>query len=70
LIVCHCTGITDRDIRALVRSGAKWNLPCPAESGSAGMHCGGCQLTIERIIRSETETQARAARLPELAPSV
>jgi bacterioferritin-associated ferredoxin len=47
MIVCHCTGATDRDIRreALLSGGALSSGPCAA----AGQCCGGCADKVRDI---------------------
>jgi bacterioferritin-associated ferredoxin len=72
VIVCHCTGMTDRQIRALVRGGntSKRALTraCPAGlAGLAGTACGGCQVEIERIVRDECRPSENLLR--DLTPA-
>jgi bacterioferritin-associated ferredoxin len=52
MIVCHCHGITDREIRASVQRGA---LSCGevAQACGAGSGCGGCEPAVEDLVRSE-----------------
>lgn len=74
MIVCHCTGITDRDIRSLVRQGRAKTV---SEIGlalcesSAGHSCGGCRLAIEQIVQivRQEERYRTEALLTELAPA-
>lgn len=49
VIVCHCKGITDRDIRRMVEQGT---LPHAQEdpTRAAGSECGGCRKLIDRIL--------------------
>ena len=56
MLVCHCRGITDRDIRFAVRRGAR----TPDEVGAvcgAGTCCGGCRPAVRGLIRSESPSQ-------------
>ena len=72
MIVCHCTGITDRDIRNLVRKGRAANAReiGRTEIGcSAGHGCGGCRLAIAQIIDQEERSRAESV-LIELAPAL
>jgi bacterioferritin-associated ferredoxin len=58
--VCHCHNITDRDIRAAVRSAAAGG----SESVSAllaGTSCGGCMPLVEEITDSVLAECASAA---------
>ncbi len=69
MIVCHCTGITDRDIRSLVRQGRAETVSEIGLNCSAGAGCGGCRLAVEQIVRQE-ERSRRDALLTELAPAL
>lgn len=60
MIVCHCEGTTDRDIRRAA-DGAGGT---PAEVGrtcGAGQGCGGCLETIRELLREHTRTKAPSA---------
>ena len=54
MIVCHCKGVTDRQIRRAVREGAR-DRDEIVMSCSAGSHCGGCASAIDEIIDRECE---------------
>ena len=49
MIVCHCKGLTDRDVRSAVRCGAM-TRGSVARACGAGAECGGCRPAIEEII--------------------
>jgi bacterioferritin-associated ferredoxin len=49
LIVCHCKGLTERDIGKAVREGAV-TADDIARFCSAGADCGGCRPVIEEIV--------------------
>jgi bacterioferritin-associated ferredoxin len=52
MIVCHCHGVTDREIKACVQSGAR---TC-AEVGDAcgaGSGCGGCASLVSELVQAE-----------------
>jgi bacterioferritin-associated ferredoxin len=70
VIVCHCKGISDRDIRAAVRSGAACRHTVGARC-AAGTGCGGCHAVIDEIIHTERAPEGRsgAGTLGRLAPS-
>jgi bacterioferritin-associated ferredoxin len=70
VIVCHCTGITDRDIRSLVREGRANTVLEIGRDCSAGSGCGGCRLAIAQIVQSarQEELSGRKAVLTELVP--
>ncbi len=49
MIVCHCTAVSDRDVRAHAEQGIR----CVDELGpycEAGQVCGGCRSTVERLL--------------------
>ncbi|HYP87268.1 MAG TPA: (2Fe-2S)-binding protein [Polyangiaceae bacterium] len=52
MIVCHCHGVTDREIRACIQNGARTPADvadhCGASSG-----CGGCSELVEEIVHCE-----------------
>src|SRR5262245_44160107 len=52
LLVCHCTCLTDRDIKESIRDGAHTVEAVAATCGAGGC-CGGCRPTIERLLRIE-----------------
>ena len=56
--VCHCYGVTDRDIREAVRSAAAGccTAPCALR---AGLGCGGCRPLVEQL--TEATLSERAA---------
>ena len=58
MIVCQCTGVTDRTIRKAVRDGAS-NRNDVVRACTAGRTCGGCVPAIDEIIEAE---QARIMR--------
>jgi bacterioferritin-associated ferredoxin len=70
VIVCHCTGATDRDIRNLARQGRANSARDVTRSCAAGGGCGGCALAIEQILRQETSRRAVEVSLTELAPAL
>ncbi|MCP4870370.1 MAG: (2Fe-2S)-binding protein [Proteobacteria bacterium] len=56
MLVCHCFGITDRDIRAAVRRGDDATL--------AGSGCGGCGPLVEAVIAGERGAMITPRSLP------
>jgi assimilatory nitrate reductase electron transfer subunit len=69
MIVCHCKGITDSQIRRAVRQGAETVYQVGVDC-CAGTGCGGCRGTIEKVIRAERRaTQPVVFKFPELAPA-
>ena len=52
MVVCHCEGVTDREIRRAVRDGALTRRGV-ARACAAGRTCGGCLPVIDKIIDAE-----------------
>jgi NifU-like protein len=69
LIVCHCTGVTDRDIRNLARQGRVKTARDVTRHCPAGRGCGGCEVAIEQILE-ETSSRTTEVVLPVLAPAL
>jgi bacterioferritin-associated ferredoxin len=69
VIVCQCTGTTDRDIRSLVRQGRARTARDVGRDCSAGQGCGGCRLVIAQIVLQEERSCAESL-LTELAPAL
>lgn len=60
MLVCHCRGITDRQIRRLVREGATSTREVARATG-AGMRCGGCRANVKQVVDQAVEREfARA----------
>jgi bacterioferritin-associated ferredoxin len=49
MLVCHCRGITDRQIRRLVKDGACSTRDVARATG-AGLRCGGCRSNVKKIV--------------------
>jgi bacterioferritin-associated ferredoxin len=56
MIVCHCKGITDRDIRKALLEGTL-TRDAGARASLAGSECGGCRPLIEQIIGKQSGHQ-------------
>ena len=52
MIVCHCHGVTDREIRASVQDGARTCVDVANVCG-AGTGCGGCAALVAEIVQGE-----------------
>ncbi|MBW2272565.1 MAG: (2Fe-2S)-binding protein [Deltaproteobacteria bacterium] len=63
MLVCHCTGVSDRKIRKVIRSGAATTSEVGRACG-AGNCCGGCVERIDELINNE-----RAAHEAVSAPT-
>lgn len=51
MLVCHCRGITDRQIRGAIKDGATSTREVGRATG-AGMRCGGCRANVEQVVNS------------------
>ncbi|MFP6655072.1 MAG: (2Fe-2S)-binding protein [Myxococcota bacterium] len=49
MLVCQCRGVTDRQIRRLVRAGACSTRDVVQATG-AGRDCGGCRSDMKRAV--------------------
>ncbi|MGH9323032.1 MAG: (2Fe-2S)-binding protein [Vicinamibacteria bacterium] len=71
MIICHCTGTTDRDIKTLVRQGRAQTALEVFRACSAGLACGGCRLAVECLVRAEEErVRERASTFSKLVPAI
>lgn len=50
MIVCHCKGVTDRDLRRQFDHGVVTDADQFFEQGP-GNSCGGCRPLVERLLR-------------------
>jgi len=66
MLVCHCKGLSDREIDRAIRSGAA--TPCEvAQRCGAGSVCGGCRPVIHELIESRAAATAPRVAGYELA---
>ena len=72
MIVCHCHGVTDREIRASVQCGAR-TCEDLADACGAGSGCGGCEALVAEIVHGERRRlavlNADAAPTPRSCPA-
>lgn len=66
MVVCHCKGLSDRDVRSAIRAGAQSRRQVTRTCG-AGSHCGGCRPVIEEILADELASDVPVGL--ELAPA-
>jgi len=59
MVVCHCSAVNDRQIRAEILAGAL-DVDDVAARCDAGGRCGGCQPIIEALIAEHGVTIRRA----------
>jgi bacterioferritin-associated ferredoxin len=65
MIVCHCRGVTDREIKRCVRAG-RGSASAVSEACGAASGCGGCWPRVCEIVDAELESQQRRSSLPTL----
>ncbi|MDE0884724.1 MAG: (2Fe-2S)-binding protein [Myxococcota bacterium] len=63
MMVCQCNGVSDRTVRRVIRAGAS-TVGQVARSCGAGASCGGCEIAIRGLLRSE----AQERELDKVAP--
>jgi bacterioferritin-associated ferredoxin len=51
MIVCHCRGISDRDVRAAIDDGASTLAQVGMRCGAA-QRCGGCRFAVADLLAS------------------
>lgn len=70
MLICHCRGISDRQIRRAVRAGAV-TADQVSQACGAGGGCGGCMGAVEEVLQSELQVSvSQPARLElHLAPA-
>ncbi len=56
MLVCHCRGISDRQIRRLVRNGATSTREVARATG-VGLDCGGCRSNVKQIVNQALERE-------------
>ena len=69
MIVCQCRGVSDRQIKRLVREGACSTREVAKATG-AGMDCGGCRSNVKQVVDRAIEREfqkSRATTLLDLA---
>lgn len=58
MLVCHCRGVSDRQIKRAVKSGA-CSLRDVARATGAGMRCGGCRENVARVVEDALQSELR-----------
>lgn len=61
MLVCHCRGITDRQIRRLVKDGADSTREVARATG-AGMRCGGCRSNVKQVVNEAVAQEFQKTR--------
>ena len=58
MLVCHCRGVSDRQIKRAVQNGA-CSLRAVARETGAGMRCGGCRTTVAEVVHEALQCELR-----------
>jgi len=60
MIICQCTGTTDRDIHRLRETGLD-SVAAIARTTGAGRHCAPCRMEITRLLTLSSAAPAQDA---------
>ena len=63
MIVCSCQAVSDREIRAAVRRGARSAADAQTLTG-AGTGCGGCRMAVNAVVAEALEVEPQIQTLP------
>ena len=69
MIVCLCTGSTDRDVERALAAGAA-DLEAIGDSCSAGLFCGGCHASLDALLHRRRSCESCPNRAGAAAQSV
>ena len=61
MLVCHCRGVSDKQIRRLVRNGATSTREVAMATG-AGLRCGGCRSNVKRVVEHAVGREFQATQ--------
>lgn len=65
MLVCHCRGVTDRQIKRAVKNGACTLRDVARETG-AGMRCGGCRSNVAQVVQEALKAEFRTTSAPSI----
>ena len=65
MLVCHCRGVSDRQIKRAVKNGACTLRDVARETG-AGMRCGGCRTNVAQVVQDAMKTEYRPSSAPSM----
>ena len=66
MIVCLCTGTSDRTVRRLVEEGATTVREIGQHTDGAGSHCGSCCCDLKRMLATPDAGSATPGGEPKL----
>ena len=62
MLVCHCRGVTDRQLRRAVKEGAG-SVREVARATGAGLRCGGCRSAVSKVVNEAVEQEVQDPRV-------
>jgi bacterioferritin-associated ferredoxin len=62
MLVCHCRGVTDRQLRSAVKDGAG-SVREVARATGAGLRCGGCRSAVSQVVNEAVEQELQDSRV-------
>jgi len=65
MLVCHCRGVSDRQIKRAVKNGACSIREVARETG-AGMRCGGCRTTVAEVVQEALQSEYRPSSVASM----
>lgn len=65
MLVCHCRGVSDRQIKRAVKNGA-CSLREVARATGAGMRCGGCRENVAQVVEAALQSEYRPSSVQSL----
>jgi bacterioferritin-associated ferredoxin len=60
MLVCHCMGLSERDVSGAIRAGASTRREVARECG-AGSVCGGCRPLVDELLDAHAPPPPRGA---------
>lgn len=69
MLVCHCRGVSDRQIKRAVKNGACSLREVARETG-AGMRCGGCRSNVAQVVQDALKSELRPSSVASSVSSM
>jgi bacterioferritin-associated ferredoxin len=66
MLVCHCKGVSERELRCAIQAGAQSRRAVARQCG-AGTVCGGCRPLIDELLEAHAPAGATLSLGLELA---
>ena len=65
MLVCHCRGVSDRQIKRAIKNGACSLREVARETG-AGMRCGGCRSNVAQVVQEALQSEIRPSSVSSM----